>query len=273
MQPLTPLLLFVILLLSACNASGPRQKKPIPLGDPSVIVTETDSQFLQNFTEDISPVKQQSSEKQIAQMMVQVDSVKTSKKLEEDSKAPQRIQGFTVNFNECSVTFNGMLAHALNVTQDERKLNSVSYLKDGGQFLEMKLQVSGLDEVKIEQRLTTKLYIEQDGESYLLADLGKFITQWYNLAGKDNVFVSVGSNSLAFHPVDHTKIQNALDRELRKKKKDRKELDAWMKHIAQTKSYADAPCVLKVFSSQWRVIGMKNGKRVQKLIQFDEPQP
>ena len=273
MQSFTPLVLFALLFLCACKDSGPRHKKPIPLGDPNGIVTETDSQFLQNFTEDISPVKAKSSEKQITEMMVQVDSLKASKKLEEESKVPQRIQGFTVNFAECSVTFNGLLAHALNVTQDERKLNSVSYLKDGGQFLEMKLQVNGLSDLKVEQRLTTKLYIEQDGESFLLADLGKFITPWYNLAGKEDVFVSVGSNSLSFHPVDQTKIKNALDRELRKKKKDRKAIEAWMKQVAQTKSYADAPCVLKMFSSQWRIIGMKDGKRVQKLIQFDEPQP
>jgi hypothetical protein len=94
--------------------------------------------------------------------------------------------------------------------------------------------------------------------------------KYYNLAGKDNLFFSVGNNSTGFHTVDYTKIKNGLDRELRKKKKDRKQIEMWMKAIAATKAYTDLPCIVKVVSSQWRIWGMKDGKKVQKLIQFDE---
>lgn len=262
----------VLCLFSACSENdGPKVKKAITLGDPNSIVMEIDSQFLQNNTEDIAPASKKSSERQITEMMAQVDSMKTSHQLEKETTTPSQIRGFTINFKECSVVFNGLLAHALQLTQDERKSNSVSYLKDGGQMLEMNLQVTGLTEVEIEQRLYTKLFAEQGEESYTLNDLGKFTSTWYNLVGKDNRFVSVGSNSIEFTSVDHNKIKNALDRELRKKKKDRKQIDEWMKAIAHTQGYSDAPCKVKIVSAQWRIKGMKDGKHVQKLIQFDEP--
>lgn len=264
--------LLIVSFLIACDEKRPAHLKPIILGDTSMIVSEYDSTYLQNQTADISPAKTKSSERQITEMMVQVDSMKASKKLETETVKPERIQGFTINFSECTVIFNGLLAHALQTTQDERKLNSVSYLKDGGQFMEMKLKVDGLTDVRVEQRLTTKLFIEVENERIELNDLGKFMTQWYNLAGKDNLFFSVGNNSTGFHTVDYTKIKNGLDRELRKKKKDRKQIETWMKAIAATKAYTDAPCFVKVVSSQWRIWGMKDGKKVQKLIQFDEPQ-
>lgn len=253
----------------ACNEQ-PKSSKPIVMGDTSTIVTERDSAYLQNNTEDISPTNKRSSEGKITQMMTEVDSAKSVKKLEsEENKAP--LSGFVINFSECTVQFDGLSAHAIQNSQNERTSNSVSYLKDGGNLFEMTLQVQGLDQVKLEQRTFTKLKVQNDEQEFLLQDLGKFISPWSNLASKDNRFVSLGSNSLQFFPVDNNKIKNALDRELRKKKKNRQEIQEWLNLIRKTNSYSDSPCKLIMVSVQWRIIGMKDGKRVQKLIQFDIP--
>lgn len=262
-------LIFFLLFLFSCEEKI-KNPKPIVIGDTNSIITETDSQYLKNFTNDISPTRKKSSESQIASMMVQVDSLKSTQQLEEETQQKVPINGFSINFNECSVVFNNLYAHALNNTQDERKSNSVSYLKDGGEFLEMKLQVTGLNEIKVEERLTLQLAVEKEGERYILFDLGKFITPWYNLAGKDQTFISVGNNSLSFHEVNQQKIKNALIRELTKKKKNKEIMSAWMKAIENTKIYADAPCKILISSAQWRITGKSNNKRVQKLIQFDQ---
>ena len=108
--------LLIVSLLIACDEKRPAHLKPIILGDTSMIVSEYDSTYLQNQTVDISPAKTKSSERQITEMMVQVDSLKTSKKLQNETVTPERIQGFTINFSECKVVFNGMLAHALQTT-------------------------------------------------------------------------------------------------------------------------------------------------------------
>ena len=105
----------------------------------------------------------------------------------------------------------------------------------------------------------------------VLLDLGKFISTWSSLAGKGFKYVSLSNNSLQFFTVENAKIKNAVDRELRKKKKTRQEIQEWMKVIKKTNSYSDEPCKIQIVSAQWRIIGKKNGKRVQKLIQFDIP--
>lgn len=266
------LLISFTLLVLLCNCKESNKTSiPIKLGDSTLIVTEHDSTYLQNFTNDIAPAKKKSSESQITKMMVQVDSLKASQKMEQETNTNQKLNGFTINFEECSVVFDGIAAHALNETQNERASQSVSYLKDAGTFLETKLEVSNLSELRAEQRLFVKLSIEYNGETMVLHDLGKFITQWYPLAGKNNRFVSVSSNSLQFDNVDATKIKNALEKELKKKRKNKEEISKWMKAIAQTKSYSDAPCALIPSSSQWRIFGKVDGKSVRKLIQFDIP--
>lgn len=248
----------------------PKEIKPIVLGDTTTIVTETNDTYLQNHTEDISPTNKKSSEGQIRTMMKQVDSAKSVEKLESESNTAP-LSGFTINFSECEVVFDGLSAHAIQNTQDERTSNSVAYVRDGGNMNEMSLQIKGLDEAKVEQRMFTRLILENGGEQYILNDLGKFISPWSSLVGKDNKYISLSNNSLQFFTIDHGKITNAIDRELRKKKKTRQEIEAWMKVISKTNSYMDAPCRIEMVSSQWRIIGKKNGKRVQKLIQFDIP--
>jgi hypothetical protein len=266
----TSFAVLILCLIFSCSDKREPNKKPIVLGDPSSIVMESDSQYLKNYTEDISPIKNNKKGNQIHKMMVQVDSLNNAKKLNETPKTSQ-VDGFKIEFAECSVVLGGILCHALNNTQNERNENSVSYLRDAGSFLDNTLQVDGLTEMRMEQRLAVKLAIEAKGEQFILEDLGKFQTPWYPLAGKDKVFISVGSNSLQFKEVTQQSIKNALDRELRKKKKDRKEIQVWMDRIKNTNSPADVPCKLIAVSSQWRIWGKKDGKQVRKLIQLDMP--
>lgn len=261
---------FILILILSCSDEKESGKKPIVLGDPSTIVMESDSQYLKNYTEDISPIKNNKKGNQIHKMMVQVDSLNNAKKLNETPKTAQ-VDGFKIEFAECSVVLGGILCHALNISQNERTENSVSYLRDAGSFLENTLQVEGISDMRMEQRLAVKLAIEAEGEQFILEDLGKFQTPWYPLAGKDKVFISVGPNSLQFKEVNQQSIRNALDRELRKKKKDRKEIQVWMERIKNCNSPADAPCKLIAVSSQWRLYGKKDGKQVRKLIQLDMP--
>lgn len=267
------LLLFVVLTgVFSCKESL-KNKVPIRLGDPSLIVTESDSTYLQNMTDDIAPVKKKSTVAQISQMMVQVDSLKTSQKMEaeEESGIAEKLSGFTINFEECDVLFDGISAHALNATQNERQSQSVSYLKDGGSFMEARIDISKLSDIRVEERLFVKLGIENNGETIILTDLPKYITQWYNLAGKGSRFVSVGNNSLEYDKLDPAKLRAALDKELKKKKKNKEESQVWINSIAKTRSHSDSPCKLVPTSAQWRIWGTQNGKSVRKLIQFDIP--
>jgi len=263
--------LFMLLICAVCSCKEPtKETKPMLMGDTSMIVTENDERFLQNHTEDISPSTKKTAEGKITSMMKQVDSAKSAEKMAE-APVQTQVRGFTINFAECEVIFENLSAHAIQNTQNERSSNSVSYLKDAGDLFEINLQVIGLEDVKVEERTFTRLSVKDGEDEFLLNDLGKFISPWSVLTGNENQFVSLGSNSLQFFPVDNAKIKKALDRELRKAKKSRKEIQQWMTTIKKINVYSDSPCTLKLVSAQWRIKGKKDGKNVQKLIQFDIP--
>lgn len=250
-------------------------KIPIILDDSSLIVTEVDTQYLKNITEDIAPVgkKVKSSATQISQMMAQVDSMNASKKLEQEvvEKVDIHIKGFEIHFAECNVTFENVEAHALNNTQNERATNSVSYLLDVGSMLDTKLEIHQLEDCSVEQRLFIKLAILHQDQTIILHELGKNITDWQILAGKNNRFVSLSSNSLVYDQADGNKIRLALEKTLKQKRKNKDEIKEWMSAVAKVNKSSDAPCKLIAVSSQWRIVGKKDGKNIRKLIQFDIP--
>ena len=76
---------------------------------------------------------------------------------------------------------------------------------------------------------------------------------------------------MQFHAFDKGKLRNAFDRELRKKKIVNSEINTILKKIDNVTSYSDEPCKIVIATVQWRIFGMKDGKKVQKLIQFDQP--
>jgi hypothetical protein len=257
-----------VLNLMACK-DEPRIQKGIDLTDPTNIVTESDSAYLGNTTQDISPTTKKSAESQIATMMVEVDSVHSTQKLAEAIEIDGSIAGLQIAFSECDVVFENMTAHLTNKSIDVKKVNEITYKKDGGDILEMLFQVNGLTQVGVEQRITTCLTIEQEGERYSLDDLGKVTTAWFNLAGKDSKFISLGMNSLQFKEVNQKAIKNALNHALQIKNKNATQIKTWMTRISNTKSHTDAPCKLIISSSEWRIIGFKEGKKIQKTIRIE----
>lgn len=259
------ILIFTTLLTFIACSDGPKSNKGITLGDPNEIVTETDSLYLQNKTDDISPTnKRASSESNIAKMMTQVDSANSSKKLADESNVVSTISGLNVVFKECNIIFDHLSANKLSETENE-----ASFKYSSGEILEMFVQVNDVSDIKVKQRIRTRLVLEAENEKIELSDLGIYTTQWFNLAGKDNRFVSLGSNSLQFKTVNQKIIKNALENSLRKAKRKSKDVKKWMGLIADTKSYSDAPCKLEIASSQWRIAGNVNEKRVQKTITIE----
>lgn len=258
--------------LCACEEQTKKAGKPIQLGDPSGIVTETDSSYLRNLTDDISPSNVQSSESEITNMMVEVDSAKASETLQKETPAKETpLQGFRMAFNEVQVVFDGLQAHTLNKQIPDPKLNSVSFVYDSGEWQEMKVQVEGLDDVKVEERLMTRLGLELEEDVFTLHNLGRFTSPWYTLAGNGKQFVSLGKNSVSYLSVDANKIKQAAQQEINAKKwsADKKQLA--LKTIKSIQGYREKPCSVLVTTLQWRVSGMQQGKRVQKLIHLDLP--
>lgn len=262
-----------LFFLLACEEQTKKNGKPIQLGDPSAIVTESDSTYLRNFTDDISPVNHQSSEDEITHMMVEVDSAKASEELQEEKpNVPKTIQGFTVNFEGMRVVFDGLSAHSIGKQATNLNAKSVSYVYDEGEWPEMNVMVEGLQEVRVEQRLMTRLSLEIDGERMILNGLGRFTSPWYTLAGKGQLFVSLGKNSIAYLPIEANKIKQVAQQEVQAKNWNNEKKQMALLTIKQVTGSREKPCTVLVKTIQWRVSGQdKNGQHVQKLIHFDLP--
>ncbi len=255
-----------LFFLGACTNDLNSGGKHIRLGDESMIVTETDTNNLKNYTRDISQTEQDEGE--IARIMVQVDSIKVSEELATFTASDSTLNGFSVEFAKCKVVFDGLGAKELTAQNPETN-RSVSYMVTSGDLAKMKLKVIGLKEVAIKERIYTKLKVANGDEEYLLKSLGRKISNWFPLAGKENVFIALGDNSFQFNDLSNAKLREALKKELLAKKKNQSEINEWMQRVKNTNDYTDAPCKLYVATAQFRISGKNEKGAVNKLIQFD----
>jgi hypothetical protein len=270
-SPLKYLIVSILFFFNSCKEeSNIMKNKSFQLGDQSTIVTEKDSTFLQNFTEDISLTGNSNSNKDIAKMMVQIDSLKVQKKLSEELATSKFNESFKIKFSDCEIIFDNLMANELSPQQPEKN-QSVSYVVSEGELKELRFIVKGLKEVTVQQRVYTVLQIENDGAIFTLSSLGKKISDWYNLAGKDSLMVSVGRNSIQFKDQHQSALRNAAEKSMLAKRKNQTYIQSVLQKMNNTKNYTDAPCVLKIVTAQYKIKGKLNGKSVSKLIQLDIP--
>ncbi len=258
--------------LLACTENPKGGTKPILLGDPSGIVTETDSSYLKNFTNDISPKQVQSSEDEITNMMVEVDSAKASAEMEKATEeAPLSLTGLTIPVGTAQIVLNGLEGHTLNQKAPDPALRSVAYVHDAGEWKELKLGVTGLSDVRVEQRLITRLVVNINDAPILLNSLGRFTSPWYNLPGNGKQFVSLGANSITYMSLEGTKIRAAAQTEINAKKWSSSKKQEAITALKPIRSFRDKPCAVVVKSIQWRISGVLEGKKIQQLVQVDLP--
>lgn len=260
---------YILFLISvtSCKEESFKPGKKMVLGDSSLIVNENDSNYLKNFVDDISETKNEDAD--IVKMMVQVDSMKTKQNLDNNDSLGKDIKGFEIQFADFKIIFDKIETKEYR-PQKPLEYNSVSYQVTKGDLAEIHLKIEGLNEVKISERVFTKLKVSKDSKEMHLSSLGRKLSDWFELAGKENVFVGVGSNSLLFENVGATKIKLALEEKLKQKNITGKEKDGWMKAIENSKSYQDAPCVLYVATAQFKIVGKtQSGKFIRTLIHLD----
>lgn len=254
------------LFIQSCDEHIITSGAPIRIGDSTLIVTEKDTNHTKNYVKDISNREQDEGE--IARIMVQVDSVKVAEELEQFTAADSNITGFNITFANCKVVFQGLEAKALT-EQNPEKSRSVSYLVTKGDLAKMKLKIIGLKDISIKERIYTKLKVANKGEEYLLKTMGRKISDWFPLAGKENIFIALGDNSFQFNNLTNAKLKLALEKELRAKNIKENKIQEWMQLIKNTNDYTDAPCKLYVSTAQFRIRGKSSKGSVNKLIQFD----
>lgn len=279
------LLAVLIALLQACGSDNPNRGKPIVLGDQNTIVTETDSQHLQDFVADVKPMqpvvqqeapkedtvaKQAEAEKEAVPQQEQPK--KEEPKQEAKAAAVPKGNGLNIAFKEITVLIPNINTRSYK-QQDPKKANGVSYELLSGNLNNNQIKTGGGNVSKIQQRYQTVIAIKSDIGTLVLESLNR-TTNWQTLKGGKNVYTISGLDSKHLECLKATPaaIRNAVNRAARNKRMNKATEQKWLKAISRVRSINDRPLVIMLRSVMWKIEGKgSDGKPYQKQIRLDIP--
>jgi hypothetical protein len=248
---------FAVVML-ACNGSAGKKGKYLVIGDSSKIVTESDSQYLQNVVRDLAEVHGTQNTNSIDEVMKDVDSTQKSISLNKPSDI-KPISGSTLTSGDISVLLAGSVV----------KSGSRYIFQTGAVEENMTCQVKDLDSCKLEQRSGCVLKVVINQKSTELASLGTHITDWQKLPGKNCTYISHSKVDMKFKEIAATQLA-ALTKPLIQKSG----LPAaeQQKLIEQQKAASSTNSTMFETEPKWielRVTGQRNGKNVSKIFRID----
>ena len=172
--------------LSSCNGSL-NQKTPISaikIGDSSLIVTETDSQFLKDNIPDI----QWASTKVDS---VKVENVNTdSTKATIDSTVASsnnntiKQEGFEINLGNASIYISGVDI-VERKKQNPKQSNDLNYiLGKSNNIQQLKVVIANAKNISVQQRYQSRAIIKTNLGDLRLDDLGAYTSGWQKISGQ-----------------------------------------------------------------------------------------
>ncbi len=263
------------MLASSCSEMGSNgQRGAIILGDSATIVTETDSQYLKDDVLDIgSPAGATEAKEDKLPEEAPKAAAPAADTITTNTRQGSLEKGFTINFGDIQVVLGGMEAREIK-KQDPRKQDGVAYMLTSPGLTKAKVYVYGAKEVSVRQRYQSQLMLKSSLGMVDLRSLGLYTSDWTAVSTSGNgTKRSFNLNSLDrpdFLQVTNAKLTNATDRELRKRKTNRRSIQAWLKDVKKIRRPGDNPSDVVLDNVQWQISG-KDGKgnSFQKTIRLD----
>jgi hypothetical protein len=272
-------------LLQACGSDNPNRGKPIVLGDQNTIVTEADSQYLQDFVADIKPVQpvaQQEAPKEdtVAKQMQAEKEAIPQQEIPKQEEPKQEVKtpsvpkgvGLNITFKEITVLIPNINTRSYKL-QDPKKANGVSYELMSGNLNGNQIKTGGGKVSRVLQRYQTVIAIKSDNGTLVLESLNR-TTNWQTLRGGNNAFTISGLDNKRLECLKATPaaIRNAVNRAARNKRMSKATEQKWLKAISRVRSVNDRPLVIMLRSVMWKIEGKaSDGKPYQKQIRLDIP--
>ncbi|OSZ82702.1 hypothetical protein CAP35_05415 [Chitinophagaceae bacterium IBVUCB1] len=282
MRSLGLIIVLTALLLQSCGSDSPNRGKPIVLGDPATIVTETDSQYLQDFVADIKPIQpvvptQTDTTPVQTQATQELPQQTAQPKKEEPKQEPKAApapkgNGLKVEFKEITVLIPNIGTRTYK-QQDTKKANGATYEITSGTLVGNKIQTGGGMVTKVSQRYQTVIAVKNEMGTLMLESLNR-TTDWQTLKGSNNTYNITGldSRQLQFIKASPAAIKNAVTRSARNKRMSRATEQKWLKAVSRVRNANDKPLVIMLRSVMWKIEGKDaNGKPYQKQIRIDIP--
>lgn len=273
------LLVLAGLLISLSSCEDDKKSKnhgAIVLNDPTTIVTETDSQYLQDFVGEIKPVAQPVVAEEAPAL---ADTARAVTPAEEpkaetpkEAPAPAGGKGLSVAFNEVTIFVPDIETRTYNKA-DLKKANGATYEITKGVLNGNQLKITAGQVTKVSQRYKTTVVVKNELGTLPLETLSQ-TTGWKDLKGSNNTYKLTGlaNNELAYEKASRNAIRNAVSKAVRSKRMSRANEQKWMNSVKNVKSANQKPLVVVLRSVMWKIDGKDSKGRVfQKQLRIDIP--
>lgn len=268
------LILFCVIALFSCNnEGGSGSNKPIVLGDPSTIVTETDTQYLQDFVADIKILKQtpQVPTAHDSTAAAPVDSSVQTPPVAATNEIPKE-SGLTVPFKEVTIFIPGVETKTYT-KQNLEKAPGASYEITDGQLQGNELKILNGDVDKVSQRYQTIVVAKSELGILVLESLNE-LDEWKPVKGKGNIYPIKGltKKELEYKRVSNAAIRTAVTKAARNARLSKANQNKWVASVKNVKAVNQKPLSVALRSVMWKIEGKDpNGKRFQKQLRIDIP--
>lgn len=264
------------ILFAACGNSNTNKKaegEAIVMGDASTIVTETDSAHLRDIVADLKPAE---AVKDTPVAKVDSAAKKPDGTVTNVENTPPPVQatpntnGLTVAFKDVTIVIPGVTAKAAGKT-DPKKSNSATYQLTGGNIRNNSLQISGANITNVSMRYQSEVSIKNNLGTLELDGLGS-TSGWKTIKGNKNVYAISGleDKQLATANVNASTLKNAINKEGRQRRMNKKTLQAWQNSVRNVRSANQKPMVVGLRAVMFKVDGKdKAGKAFSTQLRID----
>lgn len=267
------------ILFCSCQNMPSNNRGPIVLGDPSTIVTESDSAKLQDMVSDLKPhiTRSEPNEAEVADKKENPPAADTATKPAAVAIQPAPSPAATTG-NGLKADFNimSLLIPNLNVKQSGNAnlthANGAVYTFISGNINGNVIKVTS-NVTKVSQRYQSVIVLKNELGVLPLESLSE-TTSWQPLKGTNNIWRITGldEKSLDFAQASQSAIRNAVGKAAQRRRYSRKKAQEWVNSVHNVRAPNQKPLYVTLRSVMWKIDGKDaNGKLFSKQIRVDFP--
>lgn len=269
-------ILAIVVSLTACGDNAQQSKAPpIKMGDPSTIITETDTQYLADVVPDLNfttdrPVTIASTKPDSIIQQAATDSTQLATTTTEEAPVITG-KGLKVPFPQVTFFIPGIETKTYKEPNLETDYGASYELTEGSLF-NNKITITAAEINEVYMRYQTIIVARNKIGTLPLESLRK-LTDWKKQKGSNNVYeIDLNPNKLEGIVVSNKAIRNAVTRDARARNWTRNGIRQWQNALSKVRNTKQKPMHTELRSVMWKVTGKDaNGRPFTRQLRIDVP--
>jgi hypothetical protein len=255
---------------SSCNEMGGKKSRgPIVLGDPATIITEADSQYLQDLVLDYHPTPQPAPE-EIPATAAATETVPPPAENPQAQQPEQATKAEPAKEKGLEIDLGGVTIVITNISASG---SGTAYMLKSGTINGQQIKVTEGSIDKIEQRYQAVVIVDNDLGMLVLDDV-RTLTDWKAIKASGNSYTISGleERKLQAPKITKASINKAVTRETRQRRMSKSLQQKWLSSVKNVRNANQKPLDLKLRSVMWKIDGKTAaGKPFNKQVRIDLP--